>query len=85
MVNQNPEQIARDKIDKILKAAGWAGIKDSFVYQGTVQLPTQEAHPQSFPELFNCRRCTITTRDSMKSSTELFNRSRRHAAATKTV
>ena len=24
MVNQNPEQIARDKIDDMLKAAGWA-------------------------------------------------------------
>ncbi len=24
MVNQNPEQIARDKIDGMLKASGWA-------------------------------------------------------------
>jgi len=24
MVNQNPEQIARDKIDEMLKASGWA-------------------------------------------------------------
>ena len=23
MVNQNPEQIARDKIDEMLKASGW--------------------------------------------------------------
>lgn len=24
MVNQNPEQIARDQIDELLKASGWA-------------------------------------------------------------
>ena len=24
MINQNPEQIARDKIDNMLRSAGWA-------------------------------------------------------------